>query len=70
MPNATNPVLEPMSIDSAQRKLILGIFGATLAICAILVADLTSGGRPDAPALRAAATIPAMEISVDIVRSA
>src|SRR5262249_51707356 len=45
------------SIDAPQRKLILGIVIATLMALAIVIADLASGGRPDPPALRAAATL-------------
>ena len=44
-------------IDAAQRKLIVGIVMATLVALAIVIADLASGGRPDPPALRAAATL-------------
>jgi hypothetical protein len=45
------------SIDATQRKLIVGIVIATLMALAIVIADLASGGRPDPPALRAAATL-------------
>jgi hypothetical protein len=45
------------SIDAAQRKLIVGIVLATLMALAIVIADLASGGRPDPPTLRAAATL-------------
>src|SRR5215468_4980226 len=45
------------SIDATQRKLILGIVIATLLTFAIVIADLARGGRPDPPALRAAATL-------------
>jgi hypothetical protein len=45
------------SVDATQRKLIVGIVTATLMTCAIVIADLASGGRPDPPALRAAATL-------------
>src|SRR5262249_973324 len=45
------------SIDPTQRKLIIGIIIATLMALAIVIADLASGGRPDPPALRAAATL-------------
>ena len=44
-----------MPIDATQRKLIAGILIATLAIYALLIADLARGGRPDPPALRSAA---------------
>jgi len=42
---------------SLQRKLITGIAIATLLTFALVVADLATGGRPDPPALRAAATL-------------
>src|SRR6187397_2166504 len=45
------------SIDATQRKLIVGIVVATLMALVIVIADLASGGRPDPPALRAAATL-------------
>ena len=45
------------SIDATRRKLIVGIVIATLMVLAIAIADLASGGRPDPPALRAAATL-------------
>jgi len=45
------------SIDAIQRKLILGIVIATLLALAIVIGDLARGGRPDPPALRAAATL-------------
>ena len=45
------------SIDATQRRLILGIVITTLLIFAIVIADLASGGRPDPPTLRAAATL-------------
>jgi len=45
------------SIDATQRKLIIGIVIATLMALAIVIADLASGGRPDPPTLRAAATL-------------
>jgi len=40
-----------------QGKLIVGIVTVTLMTWAIVIADLASGGRPDPPALRAAATL-------------
>ena len=46
-----------ISIDGTQRKLIVGIVIATLTALAIVIADLASGGRPDPPTLRAAATL-------------
>jgi hypothetical protein len=45
------------SIVATQRKLIIGIVIATLIALAIVIADLATGGRPDPPALRAAATL-------------
>src|SRR6516165_8871266 len=45
------------SIDVIQRKLIAGIVLATLLAFAIVIADLARGGRPDPPALRAAASL-------------
>src|SRR5262249_19814158 len=45
------------SIDATQRKLIVAIVIGTLMALAIVIADLASGGRPDPPALRAAATL-------------
>jgi len=44
-------------IDATQRTRIVGIVIATLLLFAIVVADLAMGGRPDPPALRAAATL-------------
>ena len=44
-------------INATQRKLIAGIVIATLTALALVIADLASGGRPDPPALRAAATL-------------
>ena len=43
--------------DATQRRLIAGIVITTLVACVLVVADLASGGRPDPPALRAAATL-------------
>src|SRR6188768_1574416 len=45
------------SIDTKQRQLTVGIAIATLMALAIVIADLASGGRPDPPTLRAAATL-------------
>src|SRR6478736_4239205 len=45
------------SIDATQRKLIIGIVIAALLTSAVVIADLAIGGRPDPPALRAAATL-------------
>ena len=44
------------SIDPTQRRLMLGIVIVTLMTVALVIADLARGGRPDPPALRAAAT--------------
>lgn len=44
------------STDVTQRRLIVGIVVVTLAALALVIADLASGGRADAPTLRAAAT--------------
>ena len=43
--------------DAPHRKQIVGILIATLLICAAVMADLATGGRPDPPTLRAAATL-------------
>jgi len=45
------------SIDASQRRLIVGIVVATLLALSLVIADLAIGGRPDPPALRAAATL-------------
>ena len=45
------------SIGATQRKLIVVIVIATLLTFAIVIADLATGGRPDPPTLRAAATL-------------
>jgi hypothetical protein len=45
------------SIDATQRRLFVGIIIATLMTVAIVIADLASGGHPDPPTLRAAATL-------------
>ena len=55
MPKSTSSTAT--SIDATQRKLIVGIVIATLMALAIVIADLASGGRPDPPTLRAAATL-------------
>jgi hypothetical protein len=44
-------------INATQRKQVIGIVIATLLILAIVIADLATGGRPDPPRLRAAATL-------------
>src|SRR5512147_1077862 len=55
MPKSTSSTAT--SIDATQRKLIAGIVITTLMALAIVIADLASGGRPDPPTLRAAATL-------------
>ena len=45
------------AIHATQGKLIVGILIATLVTFAVVIADLASGGRPDPPSLRAAATL-------------
>src|SRR5512138_35726 len=50
-------IQEMTSIDATQRKVIVGIIIATVMALAIVIADLASGGRPDPPTLRAAATL-------------
>ena len=55
-------MLEPMvsaakSIHPAQRKLMAGIVIVTLLFLAVVVVDLSHGGRPDPPALRTASTL-------------
>jgi hypothetical protein len=54
MPESTSSTAT--SIDATQRKLLVGIVIATLMTFGIVIADLASGGRPDPPTLRAAAT--------------
>ncbi len=49
MPSTATPTV--------QTRLIVGIVVAALAVLALVIADLASGGRPDPPALRAAATL-------------
>src|SRR4051812_41935552 len=44
-------------IGARHRKWIVGVVIATLLTCAIVIADLAMGGRPDPPTLRAAATL-------------
>jgi hypothetical protein len=44
------------SIDATRRRLNFGIVVATLLTVVAVIADLASGGRPDPPTLRAAAT--------------
>lgn len=46
-----------MPTDALQRRPILGIVIATLLVYALVITDLAVGGRPDPPALRAAATL-------------
>src|SRR5437868_13700417 len=55
-------ILESMSstgtsVDASQRGRIVGIVVATLLTFSLVIADLAIGGRPDPPALRAAATL-------------
>ena len=45
------------SIDATQRKRVVGIVIATLLLVAVVIAALATGGRPDPPTLRAAATL-------------
>ncbi|HEU4654843.1 MAG TPA: hypothetical protein VFS47_12710, partial [Steroidobacteraceae bacterium] len=45
------------AIDGTQRKLLFGVAIAALIAFAIVIADLATGGRPDPPELRAAATL-------------
>jgi hypothetical protein len=49
--------LHGAQIVGTQRKLIVAILLATLTAFVIVIADLASGGRPDPPTLRAAATL-------------
>ena len=44
-------------INATQGKQVVGIVIVTLLILAIVIADLATGGRPDPPRLRAAATL-------------
>ena len=45
------------SVDAPQRRRIVAILVATLVVFVGAAADLATGGRPDPPALRAAATL-------------
>ncbi|WP_234800717.1 hypothetical protein [Luteitalea pratensis] len=54
---SNSPSSSVTSVDATQRKLIVGIVIATLMAFAIVIADLATGGRPDPPTLRAAATL-------------
>jgi hypothetical protein len=49
--------LADTQIDATQRKLTVAIVIAMLLAFVIVVANLVSGGRPDPPSLRAAATL-------------
>ena len=49
--------MRDVQVDVTQRKLLLTIITATLMAFVIVIADLASGGRPDPPKLRAAATL-------------
>ncbi|KQZ70978.1 glycoside hydrolase family 2 [Rhodanobacter sp. Root561] len=44
-------------LDATQRRPIVAIIVTTLMALIVVIADLASGGRPDPPALRAAATL-------------
>ncbi|MEO6799209.1 MAG: glycoside hydrolase family 2 [Rhodanobacter sp.] len=55
LPYSTSLATPPM--DATQRKLMLGIFVVTLLLLGAVVFSLATGGRPDPPALRAAATL-------------
>src|ERR1700754_3745268 len=44
-------------VQPTQREMIVGIVAATLLTWISVIAELASGGRPDPPALRAAATL-------------
>jgi hypothetical protein len=46
-----------LPIDATQRRLMIGIVVATLAIWALTIADLARGGRPDPPGLRVASAL-------------
>ena len=45
------------AVDASQRRRIIAVLVATLIILGGVIADLATGGRPDPPALRAAATM-------------
>src|SRR6188768_4569551 len=45
------------SIDATRRKVIVGIVIVTVLTWTLVIVDLASGGRPDPPTLRAAATL-------------
>ena len=53
----TSPPSTATTIEATRRKLIVGIVVAMLMAWAIVIADLATGGRPDPPTLRAAATV-------------
>jgi hypothetical protein len=55
MPPSISSTAPP--IDAFQRKRIAGIVLAALVTLAIVIVDLATGGRPDPPTLRAAATL-------------
>src|SRR5438874_350078 len=57
MDNLTMSSLHDARIDETQRKLIVAVVLVTLMAFVIVIADLASGGRPDPPTLRAAATL-------------
>ena len=52
-----NRTLEVHVAPRSSRRLIVGISLATLVTFVIVVVDLATGGRPDPPALRAAASL-------------
>lgn len=55
MPQSISSIVP--SVGAEQRKLIIGIVAVTLVALAIVIVDLATGGRPDPPALRTAATL-------------
>lgn len=57
MPKSISLSLPVTAVDATQRKLTVYIVIATLVAFAIVIVDLASGGRPDPPTLRAAATL-------------
>jgi len=54
MPKSASPAALP---DPTQRKLVVGIAITALILLAIVIISLARGGRPDPPALRAAAAL-------------
>ena len=45
------------TLNPSRRRLIAVIFTTTIVITLLVIADLATGGRPDPPELRAAATL-------------